>query len=110
MKQNNIHCSKYVALVAIFFIPLISNLLHYVIIEHQFGTRSHELEWVDGSKVHYCDQHLFKIHPAIEVPTFDIAFVFLIINKTIVLLKNEIVEQPSSCFYFNRGPPTRILC
>ncbi|MGG5505828.1 hypothetical protein [Myroides sp. C6-3] len=89
----------------IFFVPLISNLLHYVIIEHEFGKRNRGLEWVDGSKIHYCDQDLGKIHPAIEVPESHIELVPLIRYTTVVLIPSEIVEQLPAWFYFNRGPP-----
>lgn len=105
MKQTNSSVSKYIALVVVFFIPLISNLLHYVIIEHEFGRRNRELEWVDGGKVHYCDQYLFKIHPAIEVPDFCIEIVPLVVYNNTVLTACKIVEQGVTLFYFNRGPP-----
>ncbi len=105
MKQMNSSVSKYFVLVVIFFIPLISNLLHYVIIEHEFGKRNRDLEWVDGSKIHYCDQYLCKIHPAIAAPESPVVFTPLVNYKTIVLIPCEIVEQFSSWFYFNRGPP-----
>ncbi|MCS4237295.1 hypothetical protein [Myroides odoratus] len=105
MKNVNINGSKYAFLVVVFFIPLISNLLHYVIIEHEFGQRNHEVEWIDGSKVHYCDQYLFKIHPAIEVPQLSIDIVPLVLYETTVLLICKLIEQRVSCFYFNRGPP-----
>ena len=106
MKNSNIGCGKYVALLIVFFIPLVSNVLHYVVIEHEFGKRNSTLEWIDGSKVHYCDQYLFKIHPAIEVPTCWIEVVSFLVNKSIVLQQNKEVEQPDRWFYFNRGPPS----
>ncbi|WP_158962288.1 hypothetical protein [Myroides fluvii] len=105
MKQTNSSVSKYIGLVVVFFIPLISNLLHYVVIEHEFGKRSHELEWVEGGKVHYCDQYLFKIHPAIEVPCLCLEIVPLVVYNSTVLTTSEIVEQRVTLFYFNRGPP-----
>lgn len=106
MKQTNNSVGKYFILVVIFFIPLISNLLHYVVFEHEFGKRNGNLEWVDGSKIHYCDQYLFKIHPAIEVPESGIAFVSIFSQKNLVLLPHEIEVQQRSFFYFNRGPPS----
>lgn len=105
MKQTNSSVSKYLFLVVVFFIPLTSNLLHYVVIEHEYGLRNHVLEWIDGSKVHYCDQYLFKIHPAVEVPTFAIAIVPLVINAVVIDVINVRIKQPSHFFYFNRGPP-----
>ncbi len=105
MKQTNSRVSKYFFLVVVFFIPLTSNLLHYVIIEHEFGARNHALEWIDGSKVHYCDQYLFKIHPAIEVPSYTIAIVPLVIDEIVLVETRARIEQRRSCFYFNRGPP-----
>lgn len=105
MKNSNIGRGKYVALLIVFFIPLLSNLLHYVIIEHEFGKRNSELEWIDGNKVHYCDQYLFKIHPAIEVPTCWIDVCFFVLNQSIVVQEQEEVEQAIRWFYFNRGPP-----
>jgi len=107
MKDNNICRSKYVALLIVFFIPLLSNLLHYVIIEHEFGKRNSKLEWIDGSNVHYCDQYLFKIYPAIEVPPCWIDVCFFVLDHSIVLQKQEEVEQTTSRLYFNRGPPLR---
>ncbi|WP_413511222.1 hypothetical protein [Myroides odoratus] len=105
MKKTNIGVSKYFVLSVIFFIPLISNLLHYVVIEHEFGKRTRGLEWIDGSKVHYCDQDLFKIHPAVEVPCIFIEIVPLFVYRSTVLTASKIVEQQPSFFYFNRGPP-----
>lgn len=105
MKQSNSSVSKYFFLVVVFLIPLTSNLLHYVIIEHEYGTRNHALEWIDGNKVHYCDQYLFKIHPAIEVPTFTIDIVPLVIDETVLVGTTDFIEQQNSWFYFNRGPP-----
>ena len=106
MKQTNSSVSRYVFLVVVFFIPLFSNLLHYVIIEHEFGKRSRDLEWIDGSKVHYCDQYLFKIHPAIEVPLSHIDLAPFVYYKTLVLHLGEMVQSLSPSIFYNRGPPS----
>lgn len=42
-------------------VPQASNLLHFVVIPHDFGQSiENELRWVEKGKVHYCDQYLFK--------------------------------------------------
>lgn len=92
-----------------FLVPQASNVLHFVLIPHEYGTKkAHTAVWVSKSKVHYCEQHLFD-QPLWYTPwTFEwslIAFPFFNLKCPAVLFKFQ------EFFFrgiFLRGPPTGV--
>lgn len=108
MNRLDIRRSWGIVLLWIFFVPFFSNNLHYVIINHEYGkTHTNNLEWRDGSKVHYCDQYLFKLLPAIQVPSeISLESILqdnfqLIFNILHVFYTSNVKQN-----LFARGPPS----
>lgn len=55
-------------------VPQASNLLHFVVIPHDFGQSiESEPRWVEAGKIHYCNQYLFKQTSALitEIWSFE---------------------------------------
>lgn len=90
----------------VFIVPHVSNLLHYVIIKHQFGVRTNKTEWVDADSVHYCDQYLFKISSALalDIVNWEPFQVQQYFEK--VVFRECFALQSAINFYWLRGPPS----
>ncbi|SDH64127.1 hypothetical protein SAMN05421818_10925 [Myroides phaeus] len=105
MTKRSIRVIWFAFMYVVFLVPHISNLLHYVIIEHQYGVRTNKTEWVDADTVHYCDQYLYKISPAfvIDIVEWEPFYVHQYIEKAVF---NECLTLLNTInFYWLRGPP-----
>lgn len=109
MTDKNIRvlvCSLWCTL---FLVPILNNALHYVIIDHHFGQKSTKLEYVDSTTVHYCEQYLCKLSPAIE---HIVVPVELWIERLHCELVIEVVASYKEFlfpFYWLRGPPVDLF-
>lgn len=110
MNKSDIRRSWGIILLWMFFIPLFSNNLHYVIIKHEYGkTNSNQLEWSDGNNIHYCNQHLFKLLPAIQVPTeFRVETLFETNFQSVFTEPPVFYVINVNKVFFTRGPPSII--
>lgn len=109
MTDKNIRaivCSLWCTL---FLVPILNNTLHYVIIDHHFGQKSTQLEYVDSNTIHYCEQYICKLSPAIEHIVAPIEFWEERVHDELVI---EVVANYKEClfpFYWLRGPPANGL-
>lgn len=110
MNSSDIRRRWGIVLTFVFFVPFFSNLLHYVIIDHEYGYHSKTLEWRNDSSMHYCDQYLFKLLPAIEVPIAVINGIIVFNNFQLNEVNPHVFFTTDVEFYrFQRGPPTYII-
>ncbi len=70
MKNKNIRVLWLTLMLVVFIIPHISNVLHFVVVEHEFGKRSSDLEYVNSNTIHFCEQHIFKLSPLTAIDLF----------------------------------------
>lgn len=89
-----------------FLIPQASNVLHFVLIPHEYGTKKATTpELVSKSRVHYCDQHLFD-QPLWYAPwTFELSlteFPFYDLKCSAILI---VFQEFLFRGIFLRGPP-----
>ncbi|MDR2222438.1 MAG: hypothetical protein LBE34_06835 [Flavobacteriaceae bacterium] len=105
MKRKHIGVWLSILGIISFSIPTLSNILHYVVIEHNFGHRSSKLEWVDAKNIHYCEQYLCKFSPAIETPVM--VFSAVVVGCVIVYYNVQVAsyKEQFSSFFWSRGPP-----
>lgn len=103
MKRKNI--AVLVCLGWCLLLPTLNNLLHYVIIDHQFGQRSDKLEWVSAKNTHYCEQYLCKLSSAVMVEFFSIDFVAPLFYGFFLILNIFVRQDQFFLFFWLRGPP-----
>ncbi|MEC4113018.1 hypothetical protein [Myroides pelagicus] len=105
MKTKNIRVLWLVLLLGVFVIPHTSNLLHFVIIEHDFNKRSNAVEYLNSNTVHYCEQYLFKYAPLLDFDVFNIDFWVDQMYLPIYVIDVRLEYLDFFYSYYLRGPP-----
>lgn len=92
-------------MLTVFIVPHVSNLLHFVIFDHNYRDRSNQTEWVNANTVHYCDQFLFKFSPVVEIAFFQWDFFIEKVYSVVPIEREITVKQQASNPIRMRGPP-----
>ncbi|MTG96775.1 MULTISPECIES: hypothetical protein [Myroides] len=105
MNKKNIRVLWLTLMLSVFIIPHISNVLHFVVIKHDFGRRTKVLEYVNSNSIHYCDQYLFKISPLLEFDSIQweviVELAYHCVDDFYLLSKYSF----DTFYYYLRGPP-----
>lgn len=105
MKRRIIKNSWFTFMLTVFVVPHVSNLLHYVVFEHNYTYKSNQTEWKNADTVHYCEQYLFKFSPAVEIVFHQWSILKPQFYNFIPVEKEVIYKYNSNLPIRTRGPP-----
>lgn len=97
-----------VVLLGMFVMPQLSNVLHYVVVKHEFKAElnSCQPQWQTKAQTHYCDSFLFKVPALILAPICNLGTQNLeVICRSSSQLRQQLFFWNYFIGYYLRGPP-----